>query len=105
MIETGIATAAIKVERTEPRKKNTTIAAQMPPMTRCSWTVPIASRTKCEESREKITDTPGGRVDLRVSNLSRTRSTTAIEFSPDCLRTMRETAFSPSQRDNDLGSL
>ena len=55
MIEAGIDRAAITVARTLARKKNTTIAASAPPITRCSFTVSTEASMKIDWSRTTST--------------------------------------------------
>ncbi len=51
MIDVGIATAEISVERRLPRKSSTTRAASTEPMTRCSSTASIEASMNSDWSR------------------------------------------------------
>ena len=96
MIEMGMASAAMRVLRTFPRKSKTMRAAKKAPRIRCSRTAARLVRIDCELSRTTRKVGPGnGLFDLKVRR-ARTASATATVFWPDCLRTESTSTCSPS---------
>ena len=99
MIDVGIATAAMSVERKLRRKMKTTIAARMPPSTRCSS---IACERRVDELRvvaDQRTSTFGGSVCWISAMRALIASASATVLTPLCLRTA--TAGRPSVEHRD----
>ena len=98
IMEVGMASAEIKVARPFPKKNSTIKAAKMEPKTKCSFTAPVLVRMINELSRTISILYPAGSV-LRISSRrSFTASTTAMVFSPDCLRIDNVTVGWPLRR-------
>ncbi len=96
MIDVGIASAAISVLRKLPRNSSTTSAASSAPSTRCSRTALTLVRVVSVLSRMTVSLVVPGSVRSRSFMRSRSASTTATLFSPDCLRIDSTTAGLPS---------
>ncbi len=96
MMEMGIASAAMIVLRTLPRKSSTTSAASSAPTTRCSLTAPMPVRITAELSRTTSSLVPSGSERSTSARCAFTASTTLTVFLPDCLTTERTTVRSRS---------
>ncbi len=96
MIDVGMASAAMIVLRRLPRKISTTSEARMAPSTRCSRTALTLVRVVSVLSRMTDSFVLPGSVFSRSFMRSRSASTTATLFSPDCLRIDSMTAGLPS---------
>ena len=104
MMETGMASAAMIVLRTLPRKMSTMTAAKNAPRTRCSLTALTLVRIDADSSRTTLSSEPGGSDFSTSPSRASTASTTATVFSPDCLRIDRTTLSLPSSEADVFGS-
>ncbi len=83
----GMATAAMIVGRSLPRKSHTIPAARNEPRIKCSCTAWTAARMNSDWSRTISIFQPGGSCELSSAIRSFKRSTTAMVLVPDCFRT------------------
>src|SRR4029453_14130418 len=104
MIDAGIATAAISVERKLRRKTRTKTAARMPPGIRCSSIAASEARMNSESSRIRRTSKVGGSSFSTSAMRSRIASASATVFTPLCLRIATEIADLPFSIDTESGS-
>ncbi len=103
MIDAGIATAAISVERKLRRNSRTMMAARMPPSTRCSSMACSDARMNSESSRISRTSKVGGSVALISAIRARMASASATVLTPLCFRMAIETAGLPFSIETDVG--